>query len=180
MKTIKRKVILKGITPIMFDRYGGNNDEQLPPMKKAYYSSEGNLVFPALNVTSFLSSQNTESAPQRVVGKKWKTVAKAALSFVQISPFEIPILREGKPVTENDLVIMKHVARVKKGNLSVPNPKERPVLGLPWSIEFDITLWETNELSESVLQRLFEVGGLAIGIGTFRGVFGKFVVDKWE
>lgn len=180
MKTTKRKVILKGITPIMFDRYGGSNDEQLQPMKKAYYSSEGNLVFPALNIASFLSSQNTESAPQRVSGKKWKTVAKAALSFVQINPFEIPILRDGQPVTEDDLVLMRHVARVKKGNLSVPNPKERPVLNLPWSIEFDITLLETNELSESVLQRLFEVGGLAIGLGTFRGVFGKFIVDKWE
>jgi len=75
---------------------------------------------------------------------------------------------------------MSHVARVKKGNLSVPNPKERPVLSLPWNIEFDMTLLETNELSENVLRKLFEVGGLAIGLGTFRGVFGKFVVDKWE
>ena len=180
MKTIKRKVSLKGITPIMFDRYAGSNDEQLPTMQKAYYSSKKTLVFPALNIISFLSSQNTESAPQRVVGKKWKTVAKAALSFVQIEPFEIPILREGKPVGENDLTVMSHVARVKKGNLSVPNPKERPVLSLPWNIEFDMTLLETNELSENVLRKLFEVGGLAIGLGTFRGVFGKFVVDKWE
>ena len=180
MKTIKKHVSLKGITPIMFDRYAGNNEEQLPPMQKAYYSEKKTLVFPSLNIISFLSSQNTESAPQRVSGKKWKTVAKAALSFVQIDPFEVPILRNGKSVNEQDLTIVRHVARMKKGNLSVPNPKERPVLGLPWNIDFNITLLEINELSEIILKKLLDVGGLAIGLGTFRGVFGKFVVDKWE
>jgi len=56
MKSTKREISLKGITPIMFDRYSGSNDDVLPVMQKAYYSSNGRLVIPAINIMSFLSA----------------------------------------------------------------------------------------------------------------------------
>jgi hypothetical protein len=67
-----------------------------------------------------------------------------------------------------------------KGKLAVPNPKERPLLETPWELRFKITLLETPELNEVLLKKLFERGGIAIGLGTFRGVFGKFKVDSWK
>jgi len=54
------------------------------------------------------------------------------------------------------------------------------MLDLPWELRFKIILLETPELNEVRLKELFERGGLAIGLGTFRGVFGKFKVTKWE
>jgi hypothetical protein len=168
----------------MFDRYAGSNNEQLAPMDKVYLDSQdkSTLVFPSVNILSFLSSQNSESAPQRILGKKWKSVAKAALSFVDIDPIEIPFMRNGKSIKrdESDLYIAFHVARMKKGMLTIPNPKERPVLPLPWELSFNITLMDNPDLTESILKRLFYEGGISIGWGTFRGVYGKFEVSGWE
>lgn len=146
------------------------------------YLDGSNLVFPSINLLSFLSAQNTESAPQRVVGRGWKVVAKAAQSYVQINPFLIPFTRNGKSITlENaDLKIHYAVARMMKGKLAIPNPKERPMLETPWELVFGLTLLETPDLNENLLKKLFESGGVAIGIGTFRGVFGKFKVSDWK
>ena len=180
--SIERDVGLTGSTPIMFDRYSGDNKTELRIMEKVYLDSGGHLVLPSLNMISFLSAQNTESAPQRVIGRGYKQVAKAALSYVSIEPYEVQFLRNNKPMLLDDAGLTVHyaVARVMKGSLAVPNPKERPLLDLPWQLKFKIKLTETPELSEALLQKLFEIGGNAIGFGTFRGVFGKFFVDEWE
>ncbi len=95
---------------------------------------------------------------------------------------EIPFICDGKPIRNEDAKISRHecVARVKKGSLSVPNPKERPVLDVPWGMVFEITLIESKELTENMLKQLFELGGLQVGIGTYRPQFGKFYISRWE
>ena len=182
MDKVTRTVGLKGIRPIMFDRYAGDNKTTLDPLDKVYKDKDGNLTLPSVNVMSFLSAQNTESAPQRMIGRGWKAVAKAALSFVDVNPIDIPFLRDGKPIaaTADNLEIRFDVARMKKGQLAIPNPKERPVLHVPWSLRFEITLFENGDLKDAMLRKLFENGGISIGFGTFRGVFGKFIVETWE
>lgn len=179
----KRLVTLRGISPIMFDKYPGSNEEQLSWREKVYFSEDKKtLIFPALNLISFLSAQNTQSAPQRVMGKKWRGVAQAVLSYVTITPNEIPILRNDKPILIDKADLREHrcTARVKKGQLAVPNPKSRPVLSLPWEIKFDLMLVESKELTENILRNLFEIGGVTIGLGTYRGLFGKFEVAAWD
>ena len=146
------------------------------------YQKDGKLVIPSINLLSFLSAQNTESAPQRVIGRGYKEVCKAAQSFITITPFDIPFLRNGKEIEVDKAGLSIHyaVGKVMKGKLAVPNPKERPMLDVPWSIKFNLKLLETPELNEVLLKKLFERGGIAIGLGTFRGVFGKFEVVSWE
>jgi hypothetical protein len=182
MEKITRKVTLTGIRPIMFDRYSGSMKDQLAPEDKVYQSKSqpGNLVLPSVNIQSFLSAQNTESATQRVVGRGWKAVGKAALTFIDITPIEIPILRDKKPATVGDVVIDYRKAIIKKGALSIPSDKARPVLELPWGISFEITLYKNPDLNENLLKRIFEDGGIQIGLGTFRGAFGKFEITQWE
>lgn len=183
MEKITRQVTITGIRPIMFDRFPGSmkSGEALAPMDKLYIQ-EGKIVFPAVNILSFLSSQNTESAPQRVIGRGWKAVAKAALSFVDIEPLYIPFTRDGEELTIDNAGVTIHnsVARVKKGALSIPSVKERPIIANPWELKFHITLFKNPDLNEPILRRLFEEGGLSIGFGTFRGVFGKFLVSEWK
>lgn len=182
MRTTKRTVVLSGLTPIMFDRYSGNNKEQLDVMDKCYTNEQDHLVLPSTNLLSFLSAQNTESATQRVVGRGYKEVCKAALSYVSVEPYNIPFLRNGKPILKNEENIKVHfaVAKIMKGKLAIPNPKERPMLDVEWKLKFELTLQETPELNEVLLKKIFEMGGNAVGLGTFRGVFGKFKVEKWE
>lgn len=190
---IKRTVCLKGMAPVMFDRYPGDNSTQLDWWQKVYQAPGSNIVsLPTMNIVSLLSSHNTNSAPKRLRDKrKYKDIANACLSFVMIESKDdsqfIHFLRDGKPITmgsisqeDRDKVsgIYLHtaVARLDKG---IPNPKRRPVLPLPWSLEFCLTILPNREIKEQEVRNLIAEAGMAIGIGTFRGVFGKYVIDKW-
>lgn len=177
----KKQVTLTGLTPLLFDRYSGDNKTALTPDQKLYVRN-GKLMFPSLNIISFLSAQNTESATKRVLPpKEYKAVAAALLSSVSIDPVEIPITRDNKHIgfggfkDDEDKVsgmrVEYHVARLPKG---IPNPKVRPMLPLPWKLEFELTLYPNDILNESLIERIFTQGGMQIGLGTYRGVYGKF------
>jgi hypothetical protein len=186
---VERQVVLEGRTDIMFDRYPGDNDTKLEPYQKFYFLGDTKqLAMPALNILSFLSGHNTNSAPKRLLDKrKYKDVANACLSFVQINPTMIPFLRDGKPIlfgkfdADKDQLsgayVSRLVARLDKG---IPNPKVRPVLPLPWSLAFKLSIYPNQEIQEQQILNLMENGGMALGLGTFRGVFGKFTVTKWD
>ena len=179
----KRSVLLRGIRPIMFDRYAGDNKTQLRTEDKMYYAEDGKtLVLPSQNIMSFLTSENTQSAPRRLLGRQYKTVAQAVKSFVEIEEQLIPFQRGGKPIvfegfdTTEGVYVRNDVARLKDG---IPNPKVRPVIDLPWELQFTLLLLPNNEIQEAMIRDLFERGGIALGLGTYRGVFGKFVVEEW-
>lgn len=188
---IKRRVRLCGKTEIMFDRYAGDNNTKLEPSQKLYLSplDSKTIGLPAVNIMSLLSAHNTNSAPKRLRDKrKYKDIANACLSYVSIGPSFIPFLRGDKPIqfgvfdrSEVDSLsgcyVHRAVARLDKG---IPNPKERPVLPLPWAIEFDFELFPNKEIKEQEIVNLIEEAGRAIGLGTFRGVFGKYSIEKWE
>ena len=194
LETVSRKVVLKGIRPVMFDRYAGDMRTQLQWSQKVYLIPGTKIVcLPAINIVSFLSSHNTNSAPKRLRDiRQYKKIANACLSFVEIlgppdSPEDLPFMRDRKPIefgTPNEdkdvlsgIYMNRAVARLEKG---IPNAKERPVLPLPWSLEFELRIYPNKEIKEQEIKNLFEEGGLAIGLGTWRGVFGKFAVDVWQ
>lgn len=194
-ETIHRRVILKGLTEIMFDRYPGDNDTKLEPWQKLYLAGEGRTIcLPSANIMSFLSAQNTDSAPKRLLdSRKYKVFALSCGSFVTIGPRMIPFTREGDPVlfgrldsrtpsgepmdNQSGVYIDFRVARLEKG---IPNPKHRPVLPLPWQLAFDLTLLPNKQLQEQQLMNIFTEGLLCLGLGTFRGQFGKAEVVGWD
>jgi hypothetical protein len=51
---------------------------------------------------------------------------------------------------------------------------------LDWELAFTLTIYPNKEIKEQEIMNLFIDGGVAIGLGTFRGVFGKFEVSKWD
>lgn len=175
----------------MFDRYAGDNDTKLEPYQKLYLAPGDSRVIglPAINIMSLLSAHNTNSAPKRLRDKrKYKDIANACLSFVAVGPSFIPFLRNGEPITfgrfetnevdkSSGCYIHRSVARLDKG---IPNPKVRPVLPAPWALEFDLTIYPNREIQEQEIVNLFEEAGRAIGLGTFRGVFGKYFVEAWD
>jgi hypothetical protein len=186
---VTRKINLVGLTEIMFDRYPGDNNTKLEPYQKLYFQPGDTRAIgvPALNIISFLSAHNTNSAPKRLRDKrKFKDLANAMLSFVVIKEQFIPLLRNGKPIVvgkfENDrdpksgCYVHYSVARLDKG---IPNPKARPVIPLDWNLEFSMDILPNREIKEQDILNLFEEGGRALGLGTFRGVFGKFRIESW-
>jgi hypothetical protein len=56
----------------------------------------------------------------------------------------------------------------------------RPVLPLPWGLTFTLQIFPNTEIKEQEIINLIEEGGRALGLGTYRGVFGKFRIDAWE
>lgn len=189
LNIIERKVTLTGIKDIMFDRYPGDNGTKLEWHQKVYLIPETNILcLPALNISSLLSSHNTNSAPKRLRDKrKYKDICNACLSFTGIAPDYIPFLRDGLPIAlgtfgedcdpQSGIWLHRSVARLDKG---IPNPKERPVLSMPWSIAFELTILPNKEIKEQELYNLIEEAGLAIGLGTYRGLYGKFLIASWE
>jgi hypothetical protein len=75
------------------------------------------------------------------------------------------------------MYVDRSVARLDKG---IPNPKVRPVLPLPWALQFTLTIYPNREIKEQEILNLYEEGGRAIGLGTWRGMYGKFIVSEWE
>jgi hypothetical protein len=193
IKTITRQVQISGIRPLMFDRYAGDNDTKLSWTEKIYLIPGTDILcLPTTNINSFFTAHNTPSAPKRLLDKrKYKDVCNAIQSFVIIegedNPEYIAIQRDGKPITvgefgvdrdaKSGLYLHRSVARLDKG---IPNPKERPTLPCPWSMRFTVQILENNAIKESTVRQLLVDGGIAIGLGTYRGTFGKFVVDFWK
>lgn len=193
LKIVTRKVTLRGITPVMFDRYPGDNKTTLQWHEKIYLKPGTNIVsLPTTNLSSFMSAHNTNSAPKRLRDKRaYKDICNACLSFVNFTAPDggqyIPFTRDGKEIeigvfgeTEDKtsgLYLHRSVARLEKG---IPNPKERPVLPLPWDLSFNLSIFPNKEIKEAEIKNLILDGGIAIGLGTFRGVFGKFDIAEWS
>lgn len=187
-----RTVKIRGLTDIMFDRYAGDNETKLEVWQKLYFAPDSKtLVMPAINLMSFLSAQNTDSAPKRLLdSRKYKKFAQACASYVMIEPALIPFTRAGRPVVFGKMVngvdpdsgVYTHyaTARLEKG---IPNPKVRPVLPNspePWELELRLTLWPNREIQETQLMNVVKDGLIAIGLGTFRGQYGKAEIVFWE
>lgn len=193
LEVVRREISIMGITDIMFDRYAGDNKTVLSWDQKIYLKPGTSILsLPAINISSFLSAHNTNSAPKRLRdARQFKKICNACLSYLSITAPDggmyIPFVRDGKAIEvgkfqndidpESGLYLHRSVARLDKG---IPNPKERPVLPAPWGLDFVMTIYPNKEIKEQEIKNLFEEGGVAIGLGTFRGVFGKFSVSSWE
>ena len=194
LNAVQRDVSIRGVSPLMFDRYAGDNQTRLEWHQKIYLrTGTSNLCLPTLNLVSFFTAHNTNSAPKRLRDKRqYKGICNAILSFVSITDQagnaeNILLHRDGRPIEvgtftdreepRSGIYLHRAVARLDKG---IPNPKERPVLPLPWGLDFKLTIYPNKEIKEQEIKNLLAEGGMAIGLGTFRGVFGKFEIDRWE
>jgi hypothetical protein len=187
---LTRLVTLTGLTGILFDKYAGDNKSKPAPEQKLYLGKDGKtIVLPALNIQSFLTAQNTESAPKLLLDKReYKSITSALLASVSFNPLLIPFRRGGEPIQfggsfneegidpVSGVQVLRHVARLDKG---IPNPKERPMLDTPWELQFTMTVLPHPELNEDMIENLFVDGGMRLGLGTYRKAFGKFAF-QWE
>lgn len=183
MKTTGRTLIqvqLQGIRPLMFDRYAGDNNTKLPTSEKMYLNKAGEIVIPALNVYSLLAAENTKSVTRQFFGKNWKTIALGINSYTSIREMYIPLHDDAGPIRftgwNEQVYVHTAVARVKGG---IPNPKERPVLSLPWKLSFVVEYIENSYCTYDNLRMAFNDGG-TLGLGTFRPMFGRYELVTFD
>jgi len=56
---------------------------------------------------------------------------------------------------------------------------ERPMIEVPWSLTFIITVTE-DTYDQGKIKEFFETGGLRCGLGVFGPTFGRFRIVEWE
>ena len=173
-------VRLEGLRPLMFDRYAGDNTTQLPTADRMYLTDQARLIIPSINLFSLLAAENTKSVCRQFFGKQGKTIALGISSYTTIEPFDIPLCDDEQQIQFHGWngQISQHtaVARLKNG---IPNPKTRPVIALPWHIEFDVAYVENRHCSFENLRQAFDWGG-TLGLGTFRPYFGRYELTQWD
>jgi hypothetical protein len=171
---------LIGVRPLMFDRYAGDNNTQLPVHEKMYLDAQRRLTLPAVNLFSMLCAENTKSVCRQFFGKNGKTIGLGMASYVTINPFEIPIFDDAGPIVfkgfNEQVYEHRTVARLAKG---VPNPKQRPVVATPWSLQFTMEYIENKYCSLENLRQALTMGGM-LGVGTFRPFFGRYEVEQFK
>jgi hypothetical protein len=169
---------LTGVRPLMFDRYAGDNSTQLPGHEKLYLDEKRRLTLPAVNLFSMLCAENTKSVCRQFFGKNGKTIGLGMASYVTIEPFAIPICDDKGQITFTGFnqQVSEHrtVARLAKG---VPNPKQRPVVAMPWNLQFEMHYIENKYCSLENLRQALTMGGM-LGVGTFRPFFGRYEVEQ--
>lgn len=187
-KVEKYKIQFIGTRPLMFDQYLGN-ESKAEWHEKLYLDANNNVCFPGINLLGFLCSENSKNAVKMLHGKKAPPITQSLSVNVRIAEQFIPIVgAEGNILTTADLAmktgdkgqITRHyaVARIKKdARTMVPNPKERPVIALPWMLEFNIEFLPDTHCKASTLEEILHFGGNRCGIGTFRPFFGTFDVE---
>lgn len=184
MSTHKAKITLKGLRPLLFDRYAGN-EAKLLPIDKVYWNKDGTAVMPAINLYSGLTAENSKSVCKMFYGKKAKPMGVSVANQLRIEAYEIPLLYEDKEISRDDFddkfTVVNHVARINKAGTAIPNPKERPQLDIPWSLSFDVafTAIANSEVNWDVMIQMFDQLG-TLGLGTYRPLYGQFNMSMEE
>lgn len=183
---IRLNVGLSGLSQIMFDRFIDHSKEVRPPEQKLYLTKDKVVVLPSENVNAFLFSENPPGCAKAFEAKGGKEFIRLGQSHVVIQPSIIPFTSNGKKVIfkefdDKTFSIFEAAPRTKQGSLSIKQEtKFRPVLEMPWEIDFQIVLIKNEKLDGDKLKNWFDRGGIEIGLGTYRPRFGRFMVIKWE
>jgi len=172
MKIQKILIHLKGIKPIIFNEYVSKDDLNIPPMKKIAIKNEKVVIRPD-RVMSFLIDNNT-ALPAGCIklfieSKKYKPLIPKVKAYVGMQQEDIPI------ANKKDIVIRED----KVGGGGVPNIVKRPMIK-KWEAKFEINLIENPDITFEKLENWFNRGGIEVGFGAWRPLYGQFIVEKFE
>jgi len=187
LPTYEINVTLEGLADLMFDRFIDHSDEKRAPEEKLNKRDDGIIVMPSEYLWSFLFRQK---APVGCVKKFEKRKAADYLSYgegmLRIDPREIPIIKNGKEMVfmgfNGDVYVHSSAPVTKASNGSTIKQEvvHRPVISLPWSISFKLTLVENEIFTLDKLRNYFDNGGLLVALGAYRPRHGRFYVKEWE
>lgn len=188
MEETQIRVVGESLADILFDQFFDHSKEPRPPEQKLYLGKKNQIMFPSLNVMAFLFNQKGNSCVTKFEGKKRGDYISMGFSHVFINPQMIPFRgKDEKPVFFTDfdngpfyIVRAAPTTKMPGGGFIKQEAKPRPALKMPWTLEFQITLYKNLLINDVKLRNWFEMGGLLIGLGTYRPLFGRFRIKTWE
>ncbi len=178
---MKIKVKIKGVTPLLFNRFieeeyqvKTRNKNALPreeAEKTLHKNKKGIIIMPAQNIFSCLIC----AGKYHKIGKNKVTTQKSSIvpAGLQVDEIECSLDTKDFEVDSRSVVIpstggrvMKHRARLDAWELS-------------FTLDVDPTIFD-----EKFVRQLVDDAGQKVGLGDFRpdrkGLFGKFKVVKWK
>jgi hypothetical protein len=189
--THKIMAVLNGMAPILFDKFKDHSSPDLPEDQKLYVA-DGLLVLPAANLTSFLVGEYPAGIIKVDKGKKFAEFTRIVKSHLSFGSPAFPILDgQGREIKFDSLADRERWGTCLEGGLTKSSggkiikqeAKPRPFLKLPWKLAISINLFMTDcnkIVTPDVLQDWFIKGGVLVGLGSYRPLYGRFEVDSWE
>lgn len=183
----KVNIIIKGTKPLLFNKFGGNSEEetvrgkrvQLSPRDEAlnrlYREKDGTIYIPFTWLAGCVRHVAGSFKPQ--LNKKMKS-AKGLVGGSVIFPADK--IRFCKKLKDSDTEIYSTSAVIPatKGRIMVHRPMLRE-----WSAEFQVEI-DTELLTTDEVHQMFKDAGQRAGIGDYRiskgGPFGTFEVTKFK
>jgi len=174
-------VILNGLSPLMFDAFRGQ--EEIPPERKIYLAKDGrSVILPASNIVGFLTTKKTVSCLRAFTNSKdWKIKGPEIIGSVSVDPISIPFTDGGEPIVFDDWDDKIYLdERMAMPSTTARVIARRPVMELPWELDFTLHICETEFVTEERMRDWFERGGLMVGLCAYRPLFGRFEVSGWS
>ena len=192
MEVKKISVSVEGLSSVMFDKFYDHSNENRPPERKFY--TDNPVCLPVENIYSFLYRDAAPVGAVRFVEKrKAKEYLAMGQAFMSIRQTMIPFLDESyKPILFNGFGKFDSdsrfyvndweagITKMSGGKIIKQEARPRPVMKLPWNLEFEVMLFENDKVTPDKLLSWFQIGGLVIAIGTHRPQYGRFMIKKWK
>lgn len=181
------EITLNGISDILFNKFIDHSKEVRPP-EQLLYLAEGNVVvLPRETLYAFLTNQKAGGVIRKVEKRGSGDYLDIAASHISIKEDPVPFTRGGKPIIFEGFsngtftkFSASPVTKPSSGGAFIKQPAyDRPLLKLPWSLTFHLSLIENLKITEAKLRNWFETGGILVALGSYRPRYGRFTVS-WK
>jgi len=191
MYRVKGKI--DGMIPAMFDRYFSIDDQDNPGakkkaksswkdelIKKIYVDSKG-VFAPVDNIRMMLIGNKFRKGACYIIGsyiekKKGTEYINFAKGCIWVMGTKDPLKVYIEPARKTFDDYDERTFINAQGSRSI---KRRPLINLPWSVEFIVQVTE-DTFDQTKIREFFDVAGLRCGLGAYGPTFGRCVIDKWE
>lgn len=169
MVITKIEIHIVGIKPIILNQYVSIEEKNIPAEKKLTIA-DNKIVITSDRMIQFLIGEMPAGCIKLFTDtKKFKTLIQKAKANIGIFPRLIPIAKADEYIVREDKVVGGTVPKIIK----------RPMIE-NWEAKFSINLVENPNIHYETLESWFNRGGIEVGLGAWRPVYGQFIVEKFE
>ena len=190
----------QGLVPMMMDRYYELLKGESPPPKKPkvlspemiakeaflkLHADKKGVYVPADNIRMMLIGNQIRPGAAKILGSYIEK--QKGTEYQQMCESSIWILGPKDPLkiyidpartTYDDIDVRPFVTKKGKGSASRKITR-RPLLNLPWSVSFIISVTD-DQIHETKVRELMDVAGLRCGCCAYGPKFGRCIISQWE
>lgn len=190
----------KGLVPMMHDRFYDPAALENPVAKKKkkptaadinkecelkLHKDKKGVCVPADNIRMMLIGNQMRTGAAKILGSYVEK--NKGTEYLQMCKSSIWVLGPKDPLkvyinpgrkTFDDIDERAFPTLKGKGGCSRKITR-RPVINLPWSLEFIIQVTE-DSIGEGKVRELFDIAGLRCGCCAYGPTFGRCIIEKWE